>query len=134
MLRDDRINIVKIATIHTYTHTQNQPNKNNKTRIDQTILSNKRTPGDVTSHDLRLYYRTIVIKTAWYWHCGGLKKNAPKESDTIRKYDLVGGSMSLGESYEVSDAQVRSSGSLFLLPSDQDVELSATFPVPCLPA
>jgi hypothetical protein len=42
--------------------------KNKKLRIAKTILNNKRFSRGIT--DLKVYYRAIVIKTAWYWNRG----------------------------------------------------------------
>jgi hypothetical protein len=40
--------------------------KNKKPRITKMILNNKRTSGGMNTLNLKLYYRTIVIKTSWY--------------------------------------------------------------------
>ena len=58
------------------------------------------------------------------------------ETGTIGRCGIVRGSVSLGTDFEVSEAQARPRvfHSLFLLPMDQDVELSAPSPALCLPA
>ena len=37
-------------------------------KIFKTLLKDKRTSGGISMPDLKMYYRAIVIKTAWYWY------------------------------------------------------------------
>jgi hypothetical protein len=41
---------------------------NKKPRIVKNLLKDKRTSGGITMSHIKLYYRVIVIKTAWYWY------------------------------------------------------------------
>ena len=74
-----RINIVKMCMLPKATYTFNAIPvleqiilifvwNQRRPQIIKDILKKKNKPGGIMLPDFKLYYKAVIIKTAWYWH------------------------------------------------------------------